>query len=52
MRIDIKIPQVGESITEVEIGEWFKHQGDTVTKNENLLLLETDKASMEIQAPE
>ena len=52
MRIDIKIPQVGESITEVEIGEWFKHQGDTVTKNESLLLLETDKASMEIQAPE
>ena len=52
MRIEIKIPNVGESITEVEIGEWFKRQGDSVTKNENLLLLETDKASMEIQAPE
>jgi 2-oxoglutarate dehydrogenase E2 component (dihydrolipoamide succinyltransferase) len=52
MRIEIKIPNVGESIAEVEIGEWFKRQGDSVTKNENLLLLETDKASMEIQAPE
>ncbi|MGH7853641.1 MAG: 2-oxoglutarate dehydrogenase complex dihydrolipoyllysine-residue succinyltransferase [Candidatus Binatia bacterium] len=52
MRIEIKIPNVGESITEVEIGEWFKSQGDSVTKNESLLLLETDKASMEISAPE
>ena len=52
MRIEIKVPNVGESITEVEIGEWFKRQGDSVSKNENLLLLETDKASMEIQAPE
>ena len=52
MRIEIKIPSVGESITEVEIGEWFKKPGDTVTKNENLLLLETDKATVEIRAPE
>ena len=33
MRIEIKIPSVGESITEVEIGEWFKKPGDTVAKN-------------------
>ena len=52
MRIEIKIPNVGESISEVAIGEWFKRQGESVTKNESLLLLETDKASMEIQAPE
>jgi 2-oxoglutarate dehydrogenase E2 component (dihydrolipoamide succinyltransferase) len=52
MRIEIKIPSVGESITEVEIGEWFKKPGDTVAKNENLLLLETDKATVEIRAPE
>ena len=52
MRIDIKIPSVGESITEVEIGEWFKQRGDAVNKNDSLLLLETDKASMEIHAPE
>jgi 2-oxoglutarate dehydrogenase E2 component (dihydrolipoamide succinyltransferase) len=52
MRIEIKVPNVGESISEVAIGEWFKRPGEPVTKNESLLLLETDKASMEIQAPE
>ena len=52
MRVDIKIPSVGESITEVEIGEWLKQAGDAVSKNENLLLLETDKATVEIRAPQ
>jgi 2-oxoglutarate dehydrogenase E2 component (dihydrolipoamide succinyltransferase) len=52
MRVDIKVPSVGESITEVEIGEWLKQAGDLVSKNENLLLLETDKATVEIHAPE
>lgn len=52
MRIDVTIPNVGESITEVEIGEWFKKQGDSVSKNENLLLLETDKATVEVRAPD
>ena len=52
MRVDIKIPSVGESITEVEIGEWLKQAGDAVSKNENLLLLETDKATVEIHAPQ
>jgi 2-oxoglutarate dehydrogenase E2 component (dihydrolipoamide succinyltransferase) len=52
MRVDIKIPSVGESITEVEIGEWLKKPGDPVAKNESLLLLETDKATMEVYAPE
>lgn len=52
MAIEIKIPSVGESITEVEIGEWLKKPGDTVSKNENLLVIETDKATVEIPAPE
>jgi 2-oxoglutarate dehydrogenase E2 component (dihydrolipoamide succinyltransferase) len=52
MRIDIKVPSVGESITQVEIGEWLKQKGDAVNKNETLLLLETDKATVEIRAPE
>jgi 2-oxoglutarate dehydrogenase E2 component (dihydrolipoamide succinyltransferase) len=52
MRIDVTIPSVGESITEVEIGEWFKNEGDSVSKNESLLLLETDKATVEVHAPE
>jgi len=52
MRIEITVPSVGESISQVEIGEWVKTQGDTVTKNETLLLLETDKATVELHAPE
>jgi 2-oxoglutarate dehydrogenase E2 component (dihydrolipoamide succinyltransferase) len=52
MRIEIKVPNVGESITQVEIGEWLKRPGDTVNKNETLLLLETDKATVEIRAPD
>ena len=52
MRIEIKVPSVGESISQVEIGEWVKTQGDSVTKNETLLLLETDKATVELNAPE
>jgi 2-oxoglutarate dehydrogenase E2 component (dihydrolipoamide succinyltransferase) len=52
MRIDLKIPSVGESITEVEIGEWLKNKGDRVGKNEPVLVVESDKASVEIRAPE
>jgi 2-oxoglutarate dehydrogenase E2 component (dihydrolipoamide succinyltransferase) len=52
MRIDLKIPSVGESITEVEIGEWLKNKGDRVDKNEPVLVVESDKASVEIRAPE
>lgn len=52
MRIDITVPNVGESITEVEIGQWFKKQGESIEKNEGLLLLETDKATVEVHAPD
>ena len=49
--IELKVPSVGESVTEVEIAEWLKKAGDLVTKDENILVLETDKATMEIPAP-
>ena len=49
--IELKVPSVGESVTEVEIAEWLKKEGDLVTKDENILVLETDKATMEIPAP-
>jgi 2-oxoglutarate dehydrogenase E2 component (dihydrolipoamide succinyltransferase) len=52
MRIDLKIPNVGESITEVEIGQWLKNKGDSVVKDEPLLVVESDKATVEIRAPE
>jgi 2-oxoglutarate dehydrogenase E2 component (dihydrolipoamide succinyltransferase) len=51
MSIEIKIPEAGESISEVQIGEWLKSEGDTVEQDEIIVEIETDKASMEIPAP-
>lgn len=49
---DIKIPNVGESVSEVTIAKWFKQVGDSVKKDEAIVELETDKASQELVAPE
>lgn len=49
--MDIKIPNVGESINEVEISDWLKKEGDAVRKDEVLLVIESDKATVEISAP-
>jgi 2-oxoglutarate dehydrogenase E2 component (dihydrolipoamide succinyltransferase) len=51
MSIELKIPDVGESVHEVQIGRWLKQEGDAVALDENLVELETDKASMELPAP-
>lgn len=48
MKVDIIIPSVGESVTEATIGKWLKKSGDYIKKNEALLELETDKASVEV----
>jgi 2-oxoglutarate dehydrogenase E2 component (dihydrolipoamide succinyltransferase) len=50
MPIDIKIPSVGESVQEAVLAEWFKKDGDTVQKDEALLVIETDKVTMEVVA--
>jgi 2-oxoglutarate dehydrogenase E2 component (dihydrolipoamide succinyltransferase) len=47
----LKIPDVGESIQEVQIGRWLKAQGDMVQQDESVVELETDKASMELPSP-
>jgi len=47
----LKIPQSGESITEVQIGEWRKAEGDSVHADEVLVEIETDKAAMDLPAP-
>ncbi len=49
---DIKIPNVGESVSEVTIATWFKKVGDAVKKDEALVELETDKAAQELVSPE
>jgi 2-oxoglutarate dehydrogenase E2 component (dihydrolipoamide succinyltransferase) len=51
MPIEVTIPEVGESISEVEIGEWLKQEGDDVERDENLVVIETDKATVELPAP-
>lgn len=50
MKQEIKVPTVGESITEATIGSWTKKSGEFVKRNEILMLLETDKASVEVVA--
>jgi 2-oxoglutarate dehydrogenase E2 component (dihydrolipoamide succinyltransferase) len=50
MKYDVKVPAVGESITEATIGSWTKQNGEAVKRNDVLLLLETDKASVEVVA--
>lgn len=48
--LDVVIPAVGESITEVVIGKWFKQNGESVQMDDMLCELETDKATMEVNA--
>src|SRR4051812_5206628 len=47
MPIELKVPSVGESITEVEIGDWLKHEGDFVEKDANVAMIESEKATVE-----
>jgi 2-oxoglutarate dehydrogenase E2 component (dihydrolipoamide succinyltransferase) len=51
MALELKIPAVGESITEVEIGQWLKQEGDAVGVDEPLVELVTDKATLELPSP-
>lgn len=51
MSVEVKVPHVGESITEVFIGEWLKSEGQAVKVDENLVELESDKATFEVPSP-
>lgn len=51
MSIEIRVPTLGESVTEATVGKWFKKTGDTVTADEPLVELETDKVTVEVPAP-
>lgn len=50
MSLEMKVPAVGESITEVTIGQWFKKDGDQVAMDEVICELESDKATFELTA--
>ncbi|MDB9818088.1 2-oxoglutarate dehydrogenase complex dihydrolipoyllysine-residue succinyltransferase [Pelagibacterales bacterium] len=51
MSIDIKVPSLGESVTEATIARWYKNVGDSVAIDEPLLEIETDKVTLEVPAP-
>lgn len=51
MATEIRVPALGESITEAQIGQWYKKVGDSVTIDEPLVELETDKATQELPSP-
>src|SRR6201997_518200 len=48
---DIRVPTLGESVTEATIGKWFKRPGDPVAVDEPLVELETDKVTIEVPSP-
>ena len=51
MAIELKVPSVGESITDVQIGEWLKTEGSRVERDDTLVKIETDKATLDLPAP-
>jgi 2-oxoglutarate dehydrogenase E2 component (dihydrolipoamide succinyltransferase) len=51
MAIEIRVPTLGESVTEATVGQWFKKAGDTVKVDEPLCELETDKVTVEVPSP-
>lgn len=52
MPIELTIPSVGESITEVQIAEWLKADGDAVKKDENVAVIDSEKTTFELPAPQ
>ena len=51
MSVEINVPALGESVTEAEVAKWFKQVGDAVEADEPLVELETDKVTLEVNAP-
>jgi 2-oxoglutarate dehydrogenase E2 component (dihydrolipoamide succinyltransferase) len=51
MPVELVVPSVGESITEVEIGDWLKSPGEPVSQDEPVVVIETEKVTVELPAP-
>ncbi|MDP7417153.1 MAG: biotin/lipoyl-containing protein, partial [Desulfobacterales bacterium] len=50
MKVEIKIPSVGESVQEAVLVQWYKQNGDRVYKDDPLFVIETDKITLEVSA--
>src|SRR6266849_2705033 len=51
MAVELVVPSVGESITQVEIGDWLKKPGEAVNQDEPVVVIETEKVTVELPAP-
>ncbi len=51
MAVEIRVPSLGESVAEATVAKWFKQIGDVVTEDEPIVELETDKVTLEFNAP-
>lgn len=51
MTIEIKVPTLPESVTDATLAKWYKNVGDSISRDENLVDLETDKVMLEVPAP-
>ena len=50
MSVEIRVPELGESIVDAVVANWLKHEGDTVNAGDALVELETDKINVEVSA--
>ena len=51
MATEIRVPNLGKSVVEATVGQWFKQAGEAVSADEPLVELETDKVTVEVPAP-
>ena len=51
MSTEVKVPTLGEAVSEATIGQWLKQPGETVALDEPIASLETDKVAIEVNAP-
>ena len=51
MATEIRVPTLGESVSEATVGKWFKKAGEAITADEPIVELETDKVTVEVPAP-
>jgi len=51
MPVELVVPSVGESVTQVEVGDWLKRPGEAVSEDEPVVIIETDKVTVELPAP-
>ncbi|MEY2747582.1 MAG: hypothetical protein RL112_2624, partial [Planctomycetota bacterium] len=50
-QLELRVPSVGESITEVQIGDWLVGEGASADKDQSVVVIETDKVTTELPAP-